>query len=461
MKRRPAALSSMRWTHFVVLIILSGLCCASIPQAAAAANNDSNEETTTGRTNREPNRLLGLVTRQRRPHSHLPRQAKMPGVDDEIRKQYWRNALAEIRNMSFGFNNNNNRAAAARADSERSSSSGLLEQWKLGVDQHNARFFAGRGLLANETSITAGVETNLTTAAVDRRRRFEGFMSWDRMLQEWADEVQEYMEQIERESSGSDYSLGNFGRGSINASAIEDEETETPFDMPEIKMTNGADVADESTSMLEKSTSTARKPVSESATTAKQHKKTSVQLPIPAPVQPGEAVLPHTDLSDLSKRVEIVTTASLPWRTGTAVNPLLRAAYLTHGRAAAGGSVTLMLPWLERQADQEKFYGKDQTFDTPDAQEAYIRNWLRDAANMPEAAKDLRIRWYTAWQNPAENSIYSMGDITALIPPDEVDICILEEPEHLNWYRAPGESWTKRFKHVVGILHTSMFRSFV
>ncbi len=28
----------------------------------------------------------------------------------------------------------------------------------------------------------------------------------------------------------------------------------------------------------------------------------------------------------------------------------------------------------------------------------------------------------------------------------------------LNRYRAPGESWTKKFKHVVGILHTNYFQ---
>ena len=50
-----------------------------------------------------------------------------------------------------------------------------------------------------------------------------------------------------------------------------------------------------------------------------------------------------------------------------------------------------------------------------------------------------------------------MGDITALIPDDEADACILEEPEHLNWYRAPftSKTWLEKFKHVVGIIHTN------
>jgi hypothetical protein len=31
------------------------------------------------------------------------------------------------------------------------------------------------------------------------------------------------------------------------------------------------------------------------------------------------------------------------------------------------------------------------------------------------------------------HSIFPMGDISALIPDDEADVCVLEEPEHLNW----------------------------
>ena len=48
-----------------------------------------------------------------------------------------------------------------------------------------------------------------------------------------------------------------------------------------------------------------------------------------------------------------------------------------------------------------------------------------------------------------------MGDMCSLIPDNEADVCVLEEPEHLNWYRAPGKGWTKKFHYVVGIVHTN------
>lgn len=69
---------------------------------------------------------------------------------------------------------------------------------------------------------------------------------------------------------------------------------------------------------------------------------------------------------------------------------------------------------------------------------------------MPQAAKKLNIMFYAASYHDEYHSIFPMGDITALIPDDEADICILEEPEHLNWYKAPftAKAWMDKFSHV-------------
>jgi digalactosyldiacylglycerol synthase len=140
--------------------------------------------------------------------------------------------------------------------------------------------------------------------------------------------------------------------------------------------------------------------------------------------------------------------------TGTSINPLLRAAYLAKERPA--GKITLVVPWLE-SSDQEICYPANIRFSHPDEQRAYVKKWLQEDAKMPTAAEKLEILFYSARYHDEYHSIFPMGDITGLIPDSEADVCVLEEPEHLNWYRAPftAKAWVDKFKHVVGIIHTN------
>lgn len=200
-----------------------------------------------------------------------------------------------------------------------------------------------------------------------------------------------------------------------------------------------------------------------------------------------DTITPQSDLCLPNRSIYVVTTAALPWRTGTAVNPLLRAAYL-HRRAkeinnqtladdysavAAGNGasnrtdnstaplqkqmVTLVIPWLELEEDRIDLYGREKMFSNMQEQEDYIRDWLRNDAQMPDAAdpeSGLRITFYPARYHSGLKSIFAMGDICATLRNQTThgdslanSVCILEEPEHLNWYRAPGEGWTKVFRY--------------
>lgn len=178
-------------------------------------------------------------------------------------------------------------------------------------------------------------------------------------------------------------------------------------------------------------------------------------------------IAPVSDLSDTQRRICVVTTAAVPWRTGTAVNPLSRALYLTRGRPK--GYVTLMVPWLAKKEEQGKVYGKD-TFDTQEQQEEWIRQYSKDRCDCAVEEANLNIQFYPAFYHDMFGSIFATVDICSLIPDDEADVAILEEPEHLTWFRVlpnVDESaekdvqdkailgWTGKFSYVVGILHTN------
>ena len=227
---------------------------------------------------------------------------------------------------------------------------------------------------------------------------------------------------------------------------------------------------------------------------------------------PNESLLEHTEndteldeitedsnMKDPKRRIWIVTTAALPWMTGTAVNPLLRALYLTRGRLKH--HVTLVIPWLNDEKARTKLYGKDCSFPSRLEQEVWIREYCRVRAHCVEEEANLKIAFYDGVYHDSFGSIFPSVDICGLIPNEEADICILEEPEHLNWFRVPSVSvithssnnrctieerkvdsskavktkdttssyltadelhsdkeqlgWAHKFRHVVGILHTN------
>ena len=155
-------------------------------------------------------------------------------------------------------------------------------------------------------------------------------------------------------------------------------------------------------------------------------------------------ILPSSDLSDRNRRIWIVTTAGLPWMTGTAVNPLLRALSLCQDRPAQ--YVTLMIPWLVSDNERKVLYGSKHDFVTQQDQEAWIRQYCIERCNCTHevAYQKLNIRFWLGKYHESFGSIFPIEDICSTIPRDEADICILEEPEHLNWFRVPASNSTSK-----------------
>jgi len=182
-----------------------------------------------------------------------------------------------------------------------------------------------------------------------------------------------------------------------------------------------------------------------------------------------------------NRHVTIITTACFPWMTGTAVNPTLRAAYLRRRQIqmkgfSDGTGIRLVVPWLTESEDRQRLYGRD--FLCEKEQELMIRLWLAESAGMEDAAAEeggIEIVFYPAFYNQSLGSILPSSDILSLLPPP-YDVCVLEEPEHLNWLRPEagsmkspdstspgavvsspisGSSYPATFKFVIGIIHTN------
>ncbi|KAK9788295.1 hypothetical protein WJX73_003516 [Symbiochloris irregularis] len=155
----------------------------------------------------------------------------------------------------------------------------------------------------------------------------------------------------------------------------------------------------------------------------------------------------HRSIREPGRHLVVVATAAIPWMTGTAVNPCLRAAYLAKLDHL---SVTLLVPWLAPQ-HQELVFPNGLRFEQPEEQEQHIRSWVQKRAGFWPTFK---VVFYAARYDQHLLGIFPVGDCTDYIPQAEADIAILEEPEHLTWFHH-GERWTGKFCHVVGILHTN------
>eukprot|EP00879_Flechtneria_rotunda_P010803 GHRR01011289.1.p1 GENE.GHRR01011289.1~~GHRR01011289.1.p1 ORF type:complete len:484 (+),score=165.02 GHRR01011289.1:149-1600(+) len=157
--------------------------------------------------------------------------------------------------------------------------------------------------------------------------------------------------------------------------------------------------------------------------------------------------VPEPAIDTSAGRIIIVSTAAIPWRTGTAVNPTLRAAHLA---AVTDNEIVLVVPFLPVQ-DQIRIFPEGITCSTPEQQAALIKAWATEHSNLPEV--NFKVLFYQARYFPASRCIFAVEDICKLVPRDQVCLVLLEEPEHLNWYRSTTR-WTSHFSHVVGVLHT-------
>ncbi|URE31898.1 hypothetical protein MUK42_05805, partial [Musa troglodytarum] len=125
------------------------------------------------------------------------------------------------------------------------------------------------------------------------------------------------------------------------------------------------------------------------------------------------------------QHIAIFTTASLPWMTRTAVNPLFRAAYLAKNHER---EVTLVIPWLTLK-DQTLVYPNKITFSSLEEHEAYVYCWLKEKADI---LSEFRIAFYPgklrhieAIFSKEKRRILPVGDTTEMIPVGDTSSHIL------------------------------------
>ena len=141
--------------------------------------------------------------------------------------------------------------------------------------------------------------------------------------------------------------------------------------------------------------------------------------------------------------------------TGTAVNPLLRAAYLAADASSAAASsssppsspssagkaagapreVTLFVPWLPRRDQDAVFPPGGARFDTPAQQEAWVRKWARERTGLP---CDFKLGFYAGRYAAEKGSILPVGDITECV--DKLDGRVPEKQKRRRLWRKETEA---------------------
>lgn len=140
------------------------------------------------------------------------------------------------------------------------------------------------------------------------------------------------------------------------------------------------------------------------------------------------------------KKVTIITTASIPWFTGTAINPLYRAITLSK----IGFRVTLYIPYVT-VSEQKHIFGK--SFYTQNELREYIVNFTPGAVNIEICFYNAKCRL-----DGGKPSLFPSERIDKLLT--YTDNIILEEPEHLLWFK-PLQNFKSKSKNVLGIIHTN------
>lgn len=120
--------------------------------------------------------------------------------------------------------------------------------------------------------------------------------------------------------------------------------------------------------------------------------------------------------------VSVVSSATLPWRTGPSVLSICHAC----GLAASGYSVRYVIPWLGAWS-QRKTWGHTM-FESREAQ----TEWLRAEALRLTGLPLPPVLYYRATWLPPFRSILPLQDVYGVTPPSRA--LMVHEPEHLCWY---------------------------